>query len=174
MFSKTCALPQPPSSPNPFTWKWGDHLLIVWSLSICIYKAASEFNRLLHVCSIDWSPNNAVTNRKGLGFFLDCIWINMSIVNTCEFVSHHSPEPYSTCFIFLAGVVSSNLSLLFKPRTISSLSMSSLCFERDDLFSWGLLFLGCLSTSIPYFRFEHTRVVGSEEYNFTDKTTADI
>jgi hypothetical protein len=34
-----------------------------------------------------------------------------------------------------------------------------------------LVLLERLSTTSPDFRFEHTRVIGSEEYNFTDPTT---
>ena len=79
----------------------------------------------------------------------------------------HSPEPCASCLIFFAGIVSSNLSLLFKPRTISSPSTSS----PLDLFSWGLVLLERLSTSSPDFRFEDTRVIGSEKFNIADQTT---
>lgn len=68
---------------------------------------------------------------------------------------------HSICFIFLAGLASSNFSLLFKPRVISSLSISAPVLDRTPSSEF-LLFLRLFPAYNPNFRFGQTSVVQSE------------
>jgi hypothetical protein len=81
-----------------------------------------------------------------------------------------SPELQSTCLIFLDGVDSSNLSLLFKPRVMSSLRSS----DRAELLCWSLLFLEQFPVSNPDLRFEDRTTLGSNRMQIKIKKIAGL
>jgi hypothetical protein len=140
--------------PDSLAREWGNHLLIPQVLDVPIDEAASELDWLLCFCFIHDHPMQGQPNKEAFHKMLHIHEYKSSV--EC-FVICRSPELQSTCLIFLDGEDSSNLSLLFKPRVISSLSSS----DRGELLCWSLLFLEQFPVSNPDLRFEDRTTLGS-------------